>query len=70
VQKSYDIANWDIIAKIDGAGNSNKLSNNGFTDEKPTQKSYYRLKQVDLMVSLNIQKSFQLIAISPTKPAY
>ncbi|MBN2777574.1 MAG: T9SS type A sorting domain-containing protein [Bacteroidales bacterium] len=47
VQRSYDIANWDIIAKIDGAGNSNKLLNYSFTDEKLNQKAYYRLKQVD-----------------------
>ena len=47
VQRSYDIANWDIIAKIDGAGNSNKLLKYSFTDEKLNQKAYYRLKQVD-----------------------
>ncbi|MDD2386760.1 MAG: T9SS type A sorting domain-containing protein, partial [Bacteroidales bacterium] len=47
VQRSYNATNWENIGNIQGAGNSNKLLNYSFADQKTNKKAYYRLKQVD-----------------------
>jgi len=47
VQRSYNAPNWENIGNIQGAGNSNKLLNYSFADQKTNKKAYYRLKQVD-----------------------
>ncbi|PCJ85615.1 MAG: hypothetical protein COA57_07305 [Flavobacteriales bacterium] len=39
---------WEIVAEVDGAGNSNNNLNYNWTDENPYDRtSYYRLKQTD-----------------------
>jgi hypothetical protein len=48
LERSIDGNNWEILAYIDGAGNSNQLLDYEYTDEFPYQGiSYYRLKQTD-----------------------
>ena len=48
VQKSKDAKNFDVIATIEGKGNSNERNNYYFVDEDPFDHTYYyRLKQVD-----------------------
>jgi len=48
VQKSADTQNWQDIAEVDGAGNSQQIRNYQFIDEEVlTGISYYRIKQVD-----------------------
>lgn len=48
VERGTDGVNWNVIAHINGAGNSSKQNNYSFTDNQPTAGvSYYRLKQTD-----------------------
>lgn len=48
IERSTDAANWTVIAQIDGAGNSNQLTNYFYTDEVfADETTYYRLKQID-----------------------
>jgi hypothetical protein len=48
VEKSQNLVDWNFIAKVDGAGNSQETLNYQTTDESPYfGVSYYRLKQVD-----------------------
>lgn len=49
IERSSDANNWEHIAKINGAGNSNQTINYIYVDINPlnTNTSYYRLKQVD-----------------------
>jgi len=49
VQKSTNAVDFEDIAKISGAGNSNTLLNYIFTDDSPSdgRATYYRLKQTD-----------------------
>lgn len=48
VLRSHNGLNYEIIAKIDGAGNSNELLEYEFLDSRPLLGlSYYRLKQTD-----------------------
>jgi len=48
IERSTDAANWTVIAQIDGAGNSNQLTNYSYTDEVFAEETtYYRLKQND-----------------------
>ena len=49
VEKSSNAKDWEILGKLDGAGNSNELINYSFNDNNPFDgKTYYRLKQTDL----------------------
>lgn len=48
LQRSVDGKEFNTIAKIDGAGNSNTILNYQYVDNKPLSgTSYYRLKQTD-----------------------
>lgn len=50
IEKSIDALNWEIVAHIQGAGNSNQLINYSYIDESyenNNQTIYYRLKQTD-----------------------
>lgn len=49
VEKSLDGKNWMAIGDVNGAGNSEALSNYNFVDANPVNGvQYYRLKQVDV----------------------
>ncbi len=49
VERSIDGVAWEVVAKIDGAGNSNSVLKYEAWDEEPyTGVSYYRLKQTDM----------------------
>ena len=76
IEKSIDTFNWDVLAKISGAGNSNNVQNYAYEDTNPnSQITYYRLKQVDFdgaftyskVVALNCgdSKTFELVSIIP-----
>ena len=48
LERSTDAENWDFVANITGAGNSNQLLNYQYTDEKSLDGiSYYRIRQTD-----------------------
>lgn len=50
IEKSIDAVNWEIVASIQGAGNSNQQINYSYIDdsyESNNQTIYYRLKQTD-----------------------
>ncbi|MEI6853279.1 MAG: T9SS type A sorting domain-containing protein [Bacteroidota bacterium] len=48
LERSSDAENWDFVANIPGAGNSNQLLNYQYTDEKSVSGiSYYRIRQTD-----------------------
>lgn len=48
LETSKDARNFEAIANVDGAGNSNELMNYYFIDNNPIASvTYYRLKQVD-----------------------
>ncbi|OFY73185.1 MAG: hypothetical protein A2265_02280 [Bacteroidetes bacterium RIFOXYA12_FULL_33_9] len=48
VQRTQNLIDFEDIATIDGAGNSNEMLNYSATDESPLEgTSYYMLKQVD-----------------------
>jgi len=48
IERSQDAKQWEGIAQVDGAGNSNKVLSYSYTDKNPLQGvSYYRLKQTD-----------------------
>lgn len=48
LERSFDLKNWESIATIDGAGNSNSVKHYFYTDNKPSAEMlYYRLKQTD-----------------------
>lgn len=48
IESSIDGYGWDLIAIVEGAGNSNTPLNYSYTDENiSAEKTYYRLKQVD-----------------------
>jgi hypothetical protein len=47
VQRSGDAKSWTQIGRIEGNGNSSEIIKYDFTDDKPFQLNYYRLKQVD-----------------------
>jgi len=47
IEKSEDGINYLPIGFIDGAGNSNTLTEYSFTDKEPYKNTYYRLKQTD-----------------------
>lgn len=48
IERSRDMQTWDILGRLEGAGNSNQLLSYSFADRLPLQGvSYYRLKQTD-----------------------
>jgi hypothetical protein len=48
IERSSDLEDWITLASVEGAGNSNTLSDYTFADIKPLSGlNYYRLKQVD-----------------------
>ncbi|MEI6124688.1 MAG: T9SS type A sorting domain-containing protein [Bacteroidota bacterium] len=48
VERSVDAKDWTIVAKVDGAGNSNTIRNYAMVDNNSWSGiSYYRLKQTD-----------------------
>lgn len=48
IEKTFDGINFEFVAKIQGAGNSNSVLNYNFTDNNPgSGKVYYRLSQTD-----------------------
>jgi hypothetical protein len=48
IERSSDMTNWEIIGKVDGAGNSNQYLKYEYIDYNPKSGiSYYRLKQTD-----------------------
>jgi hypothetical protein len=48
LERSIDGSNWEILAYVDGAGNSNQRLNYEYIDDYPYHGiSYYRLKQTD-----------------------
>jgi hypothetical protein len=48
IEKSLNGTDWEIVKKVDGAGNSGKLLNYSAYDYSPyAGVSYYRLKQTD-----------------------
>jgi hypothetical protein len=48
IEKSYDLKNIDRVGIVDGAGNTNYMTDYNFIDKNPAQGIvYYRLKQVD-----------------------
>jgi len=48
IEKGIDAMNFEFVANVDGAGNSNALLNYSTSDNEPSSGvSYYRLKQTD-----------------------
>ena len=48
IERSSDAVNWEMVEKVDGAGNSNSALNYSLVDKTPyCGTSYYRLKQTD-----------------------
>jgi hypothetical protein len=49
IQRSADAVSFEVIGKIDGAGNSNQTIKYAFTDYNPIKgQNYYRLKAIDI----------------------
>jgi len=53
LERSSDGINFESIANVDGAGNSNTVLNYSFVDEYPFETTYYRLKQTDFDGSIS-----------------
>ncbi|MBN2727632.1 MAG: T9SS type A sorting domain-containing protein [Bacteroidales bacterium] len=48
IHRSFDGMNWEILAKVDGSGNTNSIHTYRYVDTKPMNKTiYYRLSQHD-----------------------
>ncbi|MFT5725228.1 MAG: hypothetical protein ACI9JN_002352 [Bacteroidia bacterium] len=48
IERSIDGINWQLVTKVDGAGNSTSIKNYSYTDVRQHNDiSYYRLKQTD-----------------------
>jgi hypothetical protein len=48
IERSIDGINWQLVTKVDGAGNSTLIKNYSYTDVRQHNDiSYYRLKQTD-----------------------
>lgn len=49
IERSYDGRQWNMIAIVFGAGNSNVVNKYSYTDKNMAQRTvYYRIRQVDL----------------------
>jgi len=65
IERSQDAENWEAIATIPGAGNSNKVLEYEAVDYEPLQGlSYYRLKQTDFNGDFSYS---DIVAISDIK---
>lgn len=60
IERSIDNNNWNRIAFIQGANNSNIIRNYQYIDEYPNEINYYRLKQVDFDGKESISESVYL----------
>jgi len=61
IERSIDGIEWQNIATIDGAGNSNIPISYTFTDDYPLSKiSYYRLRQTDFDGNFSFSKTISL----------
>ncbi|MDA3910194.1 MAG: T9SS type A sorting domain-containing protein [Bacteroidales bacterium] len=75
IQRSADGENWEDIAYIDGAGNSNRVLSYEYMDYSPINgTAYYRLKQTDFdgayetfnMLAVTIQNNIEIeISVYP-----
>ncbi|MFK8039197.1 MAG: T9SS type A sorting domain-containing protein [Crocinitomicaceae bacterium] len=67
IEKSKNGIDWEILAHVDGAGNSNYTISYDFTDREPyLDLSYYRLTQVDFdgTQSKGILRSVKLFGVN------
>ncbi|OJV20083.1 MAG: hypothetical protein BGO21_11915 [Dyadobacter sp. 50-39] len=64
IQKSLDGKSWELLAWVDGAGNSNTEHTYQYTDLAFTTTSYYRLRQVDMDDSYTYSK---IVCVIPEK---
>ncbi len=63
IEKSYDLKEWNIISRISGAGNSNKILDYEIFDSTPISRiTYYRIKQTDFDGKFEY---FPAIAVAP-----
>ncbi|MFT4644702.1 MAG: hypothetical protein ACI8ZX_001108 [Planctomycetota bacterium] len=54
IEQSIDGINWQLVAKVDGAGNSTSINNYSYIDVRQYNDiSYYRLKQTDFNGEFN-----------------
>jgi hypothetical protein len=54
IEQSIDGVNWQLVAKVDGAGNSTSINNYSYIDVRQYNDiSYYRLKQTDFNGEFN-----------------
>jgi hypothetical protein len=60
IEKSKDAIDWNMLDRIDGAGNSNQLLHYSLIDHTPYQTTYYRLVQVDFSGE---KKTFNMISV-------
>lgn len=69
IEKSTDAINYEIVATIDGAGNSNQIIDYNFIDNSPLQNtSYYRLKQTDFNGIFTYSESIKVDALVSKNP--
>jgi hypothetical protein len=68
IEKSIDCENWEEVATIPGAGNSNMLMDYKICDEKPyVGVSYYRLTQTDYDGKFETFRPISIIYDKPIK---
>jgi hypothetical protein len=66
VEQSVDANNWTILAKVNGAGNSQTVKNYNTLDANPASGiNYYRLKQVDFDGNSKYSKTISIKADGP-----
>jgi hypothetical protein len=75
LERSNDGVNYDQVATVNGAGNSNTLINYHVVDERPFSTTYYQLKQYDyngssetfgpIVVANNSINGFSFISVFP-----
>ncbi len=62
IERSEDMINWQTIAQVNGAGNSNSIRNYSANDLASNSLVYYRLKQTDFDAKF---KYFDPISLQP-----
>ncbi len=73
IERSADGTNWQSLGTMAAAGNSNSKRNYHFTDNKPLQLNFYRIREIDLdgritysnVVRLNLPQSMLTTKIYP-----
>ncbi len=66
--RSYDGSQWEIVDRIDGAGNTNQVTYYSYTDKKPENKTiYYKLMQTDFDGSFEEFESVSVYCINNEK---